>query len=54
MKSFLCWLLQHDLMVTSTRQRVCLRCGRRETLRSFGEVLAWEEVLASAGARDKH
>jgi hypothetical protein len=43
MKQFLCWLLDHDRMTTSARQRVCLRCGTRETLRDFGNTLAWEE-----------
>ncbi len=44
MSKFLCRVLGHDLMVTSARQRVCLRCGARETLRQYGEVLAWEEL----------
>ena len=44
MSKFLCRVLGHDLMVTSARLRVCLRCGARETLRQYGEVLAWEEM----------
>lgn len=44
MKQLLCWLLGHDRMTTSTRRRVCLRCGTRETLRQFDHVIAWEEV----------
>ena len=44
MKQFLCWLLGHDRMTTSTRQRVCLRCGTRETLRDLGHVHAWQEL----------
>jgi hypothetical protein len=43
MKQFLCWLLGHDRMTTSARQRECVRCGTRETLRDFGSTLAWEE-----------
>jgi hypothetical protein len=52
MKRFLCWLLGHDLMTTSTRQRSCLRCGQRETLRQLGSVAAWEEVR-TAGNRGR-
>ncbi len=48
MKEFLCWLLGHDRMTTSTRQRICLRCGQREKLRQYGSVLAWEEVANGA------
>jgi hypothetical protein len=44
MRQFLCWLLGHDRMTTSTRNRICLRCGTRETLRRYGNVLGWEEV----------
>ena len=47
MRGFLCWLLGHDRMTTSTRQRICLRCGTRETLRHFGNVSGWEEVTKS-------
>lgn len=43
MSKFLCWLLGHDRMTTSAHHRVCLRCGTRETLRNFGNVVAWEE-----------
>ncbi|MFI5100453.1 MAG: hypothetical protein ACHQE5_08055 [Actinomycetes bacterium] len=48
MRKFLCWLLDHDRMTTSARHRICLRCGTRETLRHFGDVLAWEELPAAA------
>jgi hypothetical protein len=44
MRKLLCWLLDHDRMATSLRHRICLRCGRRETLRHFDHVLAWEEA----------
>jgi hypothetical protein len=49
MKKLLCRLLGHDHMTTSTRHRVCLRCGVRETLRHYGDVLAWEEVPGIIG-----
>ena len=48
MKQLLCWLLGHDCMTTSARRRVCLRCGTRETLRQFGQVIAREEVTKAA------
>ena len=48
MRKILCWFLGHDCMTTSTRRRVCLRCGQRETLRDYGNVLGWEEVSESA------
>ena len=53
MREFLCWLLGHDRMTTSARQRICLRCGTRETLRHFGSVIGWEEVtkVAIGGSR---
>lgn len=51
MSKFLCRVLGHDLMVTSARQRVCVRCGARETLRQYGSVLAWEEVTRVAVAK---
>ena len=35
-------------MTTSARRRVCLRCGQRETLRDYGNVLGWEEVGKAA------
>ena len=44
MSKFLCWLLGHDRMTTSTRHRICLRCGTRETLRHFGSTIGWEEA----------
>lgn len=53
MREFLCWLLGHDRMTTSSRQRICLRCGTRETLRHFGNVSGWEEVTGSATRRSK-
>jgi hypothetical protein len=43
MREFVCRLLGHDRMTTSTRQRICLRCGARETLRNFSHVIGWEE-----------
>ena len=51
MSTFLCWLVGHDRMTTSARQRICLRCGTRETLRYFGSVLAWEEQARAAVGR---
>jgi hypothetical protein len=47
MRAFLCWLLGHDRMTRSTRQRICLRCGTRETLRHVGNVGGWEDVTGS-------
>ncbi len=47
MRVFLCWLLGHDRMTTSARQRICVRCGTRETLRHFGNVSGWEEVTTA-------
>jgi hypothetical protein len=44
MRKILCRLLGHDCMTTSARRRVCLRCGLREMLRNYGNVLGWEEV----------
>ena len=49
MRKLLCWLLGHERMASSARRRVCLRCGKRETLRHLGHVLAWEEVIEAAG-----
>jgi hypothetical protein len=48
MKQMLCWLFGHDRMTTSTRQRVCVRCGTRETLRDLGHVRAWEVLTKGA------
>jgi hypothetical protein len=48
MKKLLCRLFGHDRMTTRTRHRVCLRCGQKETLRRYGQVLAWEELTDSA------
>ena len=48
MRKILCWFLGHDRMTTSARQRVCLRCGQRETLRDYGNVRGWEEVSETA------
>lgn len=48
MTRFLCWLFGHDRMTTSFRHRICLRCGTRETLRTFGSVIAWEEQTRAA------
>ena len=48
MRKLLCRLLGHDLMTTSARRRHCLRCGQREMLRRYGQLLAWEEVTDAA------
>jgi hypothetical protein len=48
MSRFLCWLLGHDRMTTSARQRICLRCGARETRRYLGIGVAWEVVTRAA------
>jgi len=48
MKQFLCWLFGHDRMTTSPRQRVCVRCDTRETLRDLGHVRAWVELTKGA------
>lgn len=48
MQKFLCRLFGHDRMTTSARQRICVRCGTRETLRMFGRVVAWEELTKAA------
>jgi hypothetical protein len=48
MSKILCWLLGHDRLATRARYRVCLRCGKRERLRHYGPVLAWEEVANGA------
>lgn len=50
MRRLLCWLLGHEHMNTSARHRVCVRCNARQTLRNYGDVLAWEDV-ARAVAR---
>ena len=47
MRKLLCRFFGHDSMETNARQRVCNRCGQRETLRRIGSVLAWEEVTES-------
>jgi len=44
MAKVMCRILGHDHMSTSTRNRVCTRCGQRETLRDFGHVTGWQEV----------
>jgi hypothetical protein len=48
MRKILCWFLGHDRMTTGARQRVCLRCGQRETLHDYGNVRGWEEVSEAA------
>lgn len=48
MRKILCRFFGHDRMTTSARQRVCLRCGQRETLRDYGNVRGWEEVSETA------
>ena len=35
-------------MTTSARQRVCVRCDTRETLRDLGHVRAWVELTKGA------
>jgi hypothetical protein len=47
-QKLLCWLLGHNRMTTSTRQRICLRCGTRETLRHYGQIIGWEVVTKAA------
>jgi hypothetical protein len=47
-KKLLCRLFGHDRMVTSERQRVCQRCGMRETLRQYGRIAGWEEIAPVA------
>jgi len=44
MAKLMCRILGHDRMSTSSRSRVCVRCGQRETLRDFGHVTGWQEV----------
>ena len=46
MRRLLCWFLGHDCLTASARRRVCLRCGRRVTLRDYRNVLGWEEVTS--------
>jgi len=48
MRAFLCWLFGHDRMTTSARQRICLRCGTRETRQYYGTTVGWEEVRKTA------
>ena len=48
MRKLLCRVFGHDRMETNARQRVCQRCGQRETRRRIGSVLAWEEVTETA------
>jgi hypothetical protein len=49
MKKLLCRLFGHDLMTTSARRRICLRCGLRETLRQYGSTTAWGEGVPGPG-----
>jgi len=51
MQAFLCWLLGHDRMTTSARQRICLRCGTRETLRHYGVILGSRRGGQGRGSR---
>ena len=53
MPTLICRLFGHDIMKTSRSQRVCLRCGRKETLRNLGHVEAWVEI-ATAATRAPH
>jgi hypothetical protein len=46
MRQLLCWLLGHDRLQTGA-QRVCRRCGARETRRNYGSVIGWEEVTVN-------
>ena len=48
MKKLMCWIWGHDRMQTAARRRVCLRCGQREKLRQYGQVLGWEELSETA------
>lgn len=48
MQNWLCRLFGHDTMMTSAARRVCLRCGRKETLRNLGHVDAWIEIARPA------
>jgi hypothetical protein len=48
MAKLMCRVLGHDRMTTSSRSRVCVRCGQRETLRDFGHVTGWQEADAPA------
>ena len=53
MKAFLCWLLGHDRMAISARQRICLRCGTRETRQYYGTTVGWEEVRKDSTRRSR-
>jgi hypothetical protein len=44
MRKLLCRLLGHNTRADGTRHRWCQRCGLKEALRRYGNVLAWEEV----------
>lgn len=44
MRRLICWLLGHDRMAAGPAKRVCVRCGKREVRRDFGNVIGWEEV----------
>ena len=48
LKKLMCRIWGHDRMQTAMRQRVCLRCGQRETLRQFGSTTGWEELPDTA------
>ena len=49
MRRLLCWLFGHEREAVGSRQRVCVRCHQRETMRRFGEVIAWEVVTGPPG-----
>jgi len=51
MRKLLCRLLGHDRMAAGNRQRVCLRCGLRETRLMIGDSVAWEDTTAAAPQR---
>jgi hypothetical protein len=48
MRKLLCWFFGHDRMASGSRQRVCLRCGMRETRLMIGQVVAWEDTTAAS------
>jgi hypothetical protein len=51
MAKLMCRIMGHDHMATSNHNRVCVRCGQRETLRDFGHVTGWQEVAVRVAAK---
>ncbi len=51
LKKLTCRLWGHDRMQTSSRQRICVRCGQREKLCQYGSVTGWEELSGTAHRR---